>query len=238
MTASISCSPIPSRARRMPATCASAVIAAARRRIAISSGVLTSRISCSVARASHSRTGRPPPAPLGGAQPAEQARHRGVERRLAPERIVDLLGAPDDLGQLVVELGDGEGGVGAEVAHGAVDACPPARPGLLGGIARDGRTARRRVACPGRRRTAAPGSAKPVRYRMSLSCRNLKCVSPFRSCSGAEASTSAPEGPMRCMSWARRSAYGGAGAAGAAAGTGETGATAISMILTYDAHPR
>jgi hypothetical protein len=63
---------------------------------------------------------------------------------------------------------------------------------------------------------------------MSLSCRNLKCVSPFRRCSGGDASTSAPPGPIRRISSARRSAKG----AAAAAGTVETGATAMTLILT------
>ena len=75
-------------------------------------------------------------AALGHPEPAEQPRHRRVERRLAPERVVDLLGARQDLGQLGVQLAGDERRVGAEVAHGALDARPPPGPGLLGRIAR------------------------------------------------------------------------------------------------------
>ncbi len=57
---------------------------------------------------------RATPPPLARAQPPEQATDGGVLLRLAPERIVHLLGAGDDLRQLVVEVVAGERDVGAE----------------------------------------------------------------------------------------------------------------------------
>src|SRR5438045_9094073 len=68
---------------------------------------------------------------------------------------------------------------------------------------------------------------------MSLSCRNLKWVSPLRRCSGGDASTSAASGPIRRIRSARRSAYGAVGPVAGQRGTDvtETGATAMETIL-------
>src|SRR6185503_19857887 len=68
-------------------------------------------------------------------QAAEQARYRSVEPRLTSERIVELLRARDQVGQLVVELVGRERGVGAVIADRPLDPGATAGPGLLGGVA-------------------------------------------------------------------------------------------------------
>ena len=116
---------------------------------------------------------RAPPAPLAGAQPAEQAADRRVLLRLAAERVVDLLGARDDLGQLVVELVAGEARRRRRRSLTA-PSTPARRPVQVSAAGSRGRTnSTNGVACPGRSSTAAPGSSNPVRYRMSLSWRYL-----------------------------------------------------------------
>ncbi len=70
---------------------------------------------------------------------------------------------------------------------------PARRPVQVSSAGSRGRTnsTKRIVSWPGRSTTTVPGSSNPVRYRMSLSCLNLKCVSPLRRCSGGDASSSA-----------------------------------------------
>ena len=89
-------------------------------------------------------------AAFGHPQPSEQPRHRRVERRLVPERIVDLGHARQDLGQLGVQLAGDEGRIGVEIAHGALDAAR--RPVQVSSAGSRGRTnsTKRIVACPGR----------------------------------------------------------------------------------------
>jgi hypothetical protein len=71
------------------------------------------------------------------AHPRELADDRQVEFGLpGAEPVVEAVRAVEEVGQLLLKLLDGEGGVGAELLLRALDAGPPPRPDLLLGVAR------------------------------------------------------------------------------------------------------
>ena len=136
--------------------------------------------------------GRPHAAALGHAQSAQQARDGRVQRRLAPEREVDLLRArrrPRPACRPARRRRTPRRRRSRARRRRRRPAAPSRSPRRDRAGARTARNASSRG--PGRSTTTVPGSSNPVRYRMSLSCLNLKCVSPLRRCSGGDASSSA-----------------------------------------------